>query len=109
MAQRIDWAIEQSGETISVLAERAGCTHASLSQWRHGRTSNIRSDLLLKFADATGIDFRWLITGQGPVRARGPLGPDVGAVEDAMVVVAREQPATYQAIKRMILAAAESV
>ena len=107
MAARIGWAIDQSGYTTPALGERIGCTHAALSQWRNGHTTTIRSDLLLKFADTTGIELRWLIEGAGPVRSRHAIGADLCQIEDALLHVARESRPTYEAIKRMILAAAE--
>lgn len=69
-AQRIAWAIEDSGKTMTALAEEVGCSHATLSQWANARTEaeNIKAALLQRFADATGVEVRWLLTGEGVVR-----------------------------------------
>lgn len=71
-AQRISWAIENSGKTLVQLAEEVGCSHAALSQWSAGKTvaEHIKAGLLQRFADAVGVELRWLLTGEGHARSR---------------------------------------
>jgi len=71
-AQRIAWAMENSGKTMTALAETVGCSHAALSQWASAVTEaeNIKAGLLQRFADATCCELRWLLTGEGPVRSK---------------------------------------
>lgn len=85
-AQRIAWAIEKSSKTLVHLAEEIGCSHAALSQWANARTEaeNIKAGLLQRFADATSVEIRWLLTGEGPARSRYVTGPS------ALVLMARE-------------------
>lgn len=70
-SQRIAWAIDTSGKTLTALADEVGCSHAALSQWASARTEadNIKAALLQRFADATAVELRWLLTGEGPVRS----------------------------------------
>lgn len=51
-----------------MLAEKIGCTHATLSQWQTGTTnlSNVKVGLLLAFCEQTGTNLQWLLTGEGP-------------------------------------------
>jgi transcriptional regulator with XRE-family HTH domain len=70
--ERVAWAIERSGLKLEDLAERIGCTHATLSQWSTGKTTmaHAKAGLLLAFADATGVNLRWLLSGEGPALDR---------------------------------------
>lgn len=85
-AQRIAWAIEQSQKTLVHLADEVGCSHAALSQWSTAKTEadNIKAGLLQRFADATGVELRWLLTGDGPARARYVME------SSALILMARE-------------------
>lgn len=109
-AERIAFAIERSGMTLETLAEKIGCTHAALSQWRTGHTNaaNIKSGLLQAFADATGTDVRWLLTGKGPVVSRYLLRPEVERLTAAIAVMERQAPSQVETIVRMVEAAARS-
>lgn len=70
-AQRIAWAIESSGKTQTAIAAEIGCSHAALSMWAsaHTEADNIKAGLLQRFADATKVELRWLLTGEGPSRS----------------------------------------
>ena len=47
-AERVAYAIENSGKTMEHLAAEMGCTHATLSQWKTGATNvlNAKAQLL---------------------------------------------------------------
>jgi transcriptional regulator with XRE-family HTH domain len=85
-AERIAWAIENSGKTLVQIAEEIGCSHAALSQWASAKTvaENIKAGLLQRFADAVAVEIRWLLTGSGPARTRYP------AHHHSLLEVARE-------------------
>lgn len=70
-AQRISWAIEQSGRAGYSIAESIGCSHVAVHKWASGETEagHIKAALLQKFADETGVEVRWLLTGEGPARS----------------------------------------
>lgn len=109
-AQRIAWAIEQTGLTLEQLAEAVGCTHAALSQWRSGATdaANIKSGLLQAFADRTNTDVRWLLTGRGPVISRYSMRPELQRISSALAAMERNTPQQVETVIRMIEAAAGS-
>jgi transcriptional regulator with XRE-family HTH domain len=67
-ADRIRWAVEQSGHTLPEIAADIGCSHSALSQWQTGATTvdNIKAGLLLRFCEFTGASIQWLLTGDGP-------------------------------------------
>lgn len=67
-ADRVRWAVEQSGHTLPEIAAAIGCTHSALSQWQTGSTAveNIKAGLLLRFCEHTGASIQWIMTGDGP-------------------------------------------
>ena len=66
--ERVAWAIERSGYKFEALAELIGCTHATLSQWKSGKTDlgNAKVHLVHAFCEHTGVNPAWLLTGDGP-------------------------------------------
>lgn len=106
MAERISRAVSDSGKSLERLAEETGCTHSAISQWQRGKVQRIKADLLVKFADATGVEMRWLVTGQGPQRSRYLLSSNMDRVADALAKLAREQPLQVETVVRMVEAAA---
>ena len=66
--ERVAWAIERSGYKFEALAELIGCTHATLSQWKSGKTNlgNAKVHLVHAFCEHTGVNAAWLLTGDGP-------------------------------------------
>lgn len=107
LAERIAWAVEHSGKTLERLGEESGCSHAAISQWQTGKTKQIQSDLLLRFADATGVELRWLLTGAGPRLSRYLIGEAMDRVSEALAKLAREEPLQVDTVVRMVEAAAE--
>lgn len=108
-AGRIRFAISQSGKTLEVIAADIGCSHATLSQWQTGSTNlaNIKSGLLLGFAEATGFDVRWLITGRGPRVSRYIRTGDMERIASAIRAMERQAPLLIEPVVRMVEAAAE--
>ena len=60
--QRILRAIQQSGLPQRRIAERIGVTPQSITKWI--RTGNIYVDNLLALAEITGVELRYLLTGE---------------------------------------------
>lgn len=108
-AQRVARAIAQSGRKLEDLAGELGCTHATLSQWQRGTTNvcNAKADLLYRFAELTGTDVRWLLTGDGPAMSRYSLTPQAQRVSVALRAMERREPAMVERVVRMIEAAAD--
>lgn len=107
-AERIAWAIERSGKTLHQLADEIGCSHAALSQWQTGETIalNIKAGLLQAFADRTGTDVRWLLTGDGPIVSRYVLRSEMQRISTALDAMERSAPQQVETVIRMVEAAA---
>lgn len=107
MGGRIACAVEDSGKTQTQIAAEIGCTHSAVSQWKSGATGEITARLLQAFADSTGVEIRWLITGEEPVRSRYMLTQEMQRLQDAVSVIARESPIEMETVVRMVEAAAK--
>ena len=107
-AERIAWAIDRSGKTLQQLGEEIGCSHAALSQWQNGETAaaNIKAGLLQAFADRTGTDVRWLLTGNGPIVSRYVLRHEMQRISTALDAMERRAPQQVETVIRMVEAAA---
>src|SRR5574337_568541 len=103
-AERIAWAIERSGKTLRDLAAKVGCSHAALSQWQTGRVdvSKLKAGYLQAFADETGVDVRWILTGEGPVISRYLLRPEIERVAAALQAMERTAPQQVETVVRMV-------
>lgn len=66
LGKRIEYALEHSGHSNTSAANLIGCKPQAISQWISGATKNIKNDLLFKFAEITGFEARWIVTGEGP-------------------------------------------
>jgi transcriptional regulator with XRE-family HTH domain len=106
--ERVAHAIEQSGKTLEQLAAAIGCSHAALSQWQTGATNvlNIKAGLLQSFAEQTGTDVRWLLTGSGPMISRYILRDEMQRIAVALHAMERETPQQIETVVRMVEAAA---
>lgn len=107
-SDRVAFAIEHSGKTLEEIAEKLGCTHATLSQWQTGMTNvaNAKAGLLYKFAELTGTDVRWILTGQGPAISRYTLTSEMSRLGAALRAMERKAPQQVETIVRMVEAAA---
>ena len=107
-AERVAYAIENSGKTMEHLAAEMGCTHATLSQWKTGATNvlNAKAQVLQAFADRTGVEARWILHGTGPAVSRYLLPEEMQRVSEALKVMERTHPQQVETIVRMVEAAA---
>jgi transcriptional regulator with XRE-family HTH domain len=55
------------------LAEDSGVALATISKIKRGGTKNPQPDNFLRIADALGVEYRWLATGQGRRERRDHL------------------------------------
>jgi transcriptional regulator with XRE-family HTH domain len=106
--ERVGYAIAQSGKTLEQLAASIGCSHAALSQWQTGATNvlNIKAGLLQSFAEHTGTDLRWILTGSGPVISRYVLREEMQRIATALHAMERDTPQQIETVVRMVEAAA---
>ncbi len=108
-ADRIRWAIEQSGHRLIDVAIAVGCSHSALSQWQTGATQveNIKVGLLLKFCDFTGASLQWLLTGDGPRLMRYAKPFADSALVQRAAHIARDLPPEIAAVAERVLKALE--
>lgn len=107
-ADRIRYAVERSGKTLEAIAAEIGCSHAALSQWQTGRTDaqSIKAGLLQQFAEATGTDVRWLLTGKGPQVSRYIRTSELERMALALKAMEKTSPLQIETVVRMVEAAA---
>lgn len=109
--ERIAFARDRSGKTLEQLGAEIGCSHAALSNWETGKTdaSQIKVGLLQAFADRTGFELRWLLTGEGPQVSRYVRTIEMERVSVAIQAMERVAPMQIETVVRMVEAAAEAI
>lgn len=105
-AQRVAWAVAQSGKTLEVLAAEIGCTHATLSNWQRGDTTiyNAKAGLLVSFCHATGTNLEWVLTGSGPALSRTAAVQEPALVQQARHIVRDLSPEVAATAYRLLAA-----
>lgn len=105
---RIRHAIDRSGKTLEAIAAEIGCSHVALSQWQRGKTDigAAKAGLLQRFAESTGVDVRWILTGQGPQVSRYLRTGEMDRLAQAIRVMERTAPMQIETVVRMVEAAA---
>lgn len=106
--QRVAWVLDAAkakGLTTEALAERIGCTHATLSQWRTGATdvTKAKASLLKAFCDALGISLDWLLDGPG---SEYGTSERLAVLTRKLAAMESADPAGFAMVGRMIDAAA---
>ena len=110
---RIAWAIERakkSGLPPEQLAAMCGVRRRVLFHWTKETTriEDVGIGALMRFAQATGVNLDWLMTGRGdPIKTYTPSS-EVEELAHALEHLAAEEPAEYRVISRMIRTAATS-
>ncbi|WP_439603834.1 hypothetical protein [Shinella sp.] len=72
---RIALAVAQM-ESKQAAALAAGITSEQLNKWVRGQVK-VPAEGLRALAHASGVDFSWLVTGEGPSKMRVPFNPHV--------------------------------
>lgn len=90
LASRLREAMRRAGMSQLDLAKRAGVSAPSVHGWLSGRSQSIRSDALVRTAQALGVSTAWLATGDGSMT-------DVGDVPSPLSL--RETPPGYLRIE----------
>lgn len=109
---RLAWAVEQleaKGLSLTALGDKIGCSHATLSHWKGGKTAveNIKVGLLASFCEHSGLAMHWLLTGDGPRFEHFFSSDLVAGLANKLVAMERDAPAMLKVVARMIEAAAE--
>lgn len=63
-------------ENQSEIAKASGVSKQALTDWVKGRSKDLKPHHLFAFADACGVEARWLATGKGPMLAKSPPPQD---------------------------------
>lgn len=108
---RIAWAIErakQAGLPPERLAAKCSISRPALLHWTKETTDvgSIGVNHLLAFCQATGLSMSWLLTGHGPSEQQAIETAEIREVGQLLSSLAREEPAEYRVIVRMIRTAA---
>ncbi|MAM87537.1 MAG: hypothetical protein CME36_09560 [unclassified Hahellaceae] len=69
-SERIKLAIAVSGKTQAAIAEAIGITPQAVS--KQIRKGVMKRENIAKFADATGVSFAWLLSGNGSRHQKDP-------------------------------------
>lgn len=71
IVQAIQYAISTGKfENQTEIAKASGVSKQALTDWIKGRSRDLKPHHLFAFADACGIEPRWLATGKGPMHSR---------------------------------------
>lgn len=107
---RVNWALEHSGKNVLSISQKIGCSHVALGNWKNNKVDSaaIRADMLMRFADETGTQWRWLLTGEGkavvtPSISESPL---MQRVSQALCVMEEYAPYNVEKAVQMLEATA---
>jgi transcriptional regulator with XRE-family HTH domain len=70
--ERLAKALKHSGLTKEELAERMEVSPNTVRNWAHGHVKHMSRGGLLLWAQETGVDADWLLTGKRPGNAETP-------------------------------------
>lgn len=65
LASRIKVAMDESGVSVSAVAERCKISVQAVYKWLNGLTESLEGIHLVELADITGHEARWIATGEG--------------------------------------------
>lgn len=66
LAERINEAMDESGHSISSVAEHLGISYQAVRKWVLGESLSISGEHLVNFCELTGYSPRWIISERGP-------------------------------------------
>lgn len=102
-AERIREARTTSGYTLERLAKRVGCSRALLSKVERGNCADLGANLLIRIADVTERNVRWLATGQGSRLYVGQLPDDLSEAVQHINALKPEQRRIVTELIRSVL------
>jgi transcriptional regulator with XRE-family HTH domain len=73
LKDRIKFAMEAAGLSPADLARATKTSPGGVSQWLDGKTKSLKAETAARMEKATGINARWIATGEGQIKA----SPDV--------------------------------
>jgi transcriptional regulator with XRE-family HTH domain len=93
------------------LAEKVGVTRPALLHWQKETTDvmSVGVGPLRAFAQATGVNLEWVLTGRGdPLKTYTPT-EEIAALIDKLARLQREDPKDFRMLERLINSAAARV
>lgn len=67
LQNRLNAALEQAKMNKKNLAEKANVSKGAVTHWCNGRSKTIKTEQAQKVAEALGVSYDWLTTGNGPM------------------------------------------
>lgn len=98
---RIREARESAGLSKSALGSAVGVSHTAVANWESGEVE-IKASNLMKVEKATGISFRWIMTGRGP-RQAGSMVELSDAAQSAVEQLSQMDAARQEYFARQIV------
>jgi transcriptional regulator with XRE-family HTH domain len=71
--ERINLALEASGQTQATLARASRVSKPSVNDWLSGKTKALKAETLVLAAEFLNVRPRWLALGEGPMRDGQPF------------------------------------
>ncbi len=66
LADRIIEAMDKAGVSITQVAAACDVSYQAVRKWRTADTRHLEAGNLIKLAELTGYEPKWLLTGEGP-------------------------------------------
>lgn len=98
---RIRFAMEAAGLSPAELARATKATPGAVSQWLKGTVKSLKAETAAQIEKATGINARWIATGEGPIKTSNDTGATTN--QQTPIPVAMQATATrYCSIRQAI-------
>lgn len=82
LSHRIRYAMDRAGLSQTELADRAGVTRGTVSNWVNGRSASVKTSVVGPLAKALNVSAVWLMDGRGDIDSP----PPADVPEDALVI-----------------------
>jgi transcriptional regulator with XRE-family HTH domain len=66
LAERIIEAMDKSNVSVRQVATACGVTYQAVRKWRTTESKTLEASNLIKLAELTGYEAKWIISGEGP-------------------------------------------
>jgi transcriptional regulator with XRE-family HTH domain len=66
LAERIIESMDKAGVSVTQVAAACNVSYQAVRKWRTADTLHLDAGNLLKLAELTGFEPKWLLTGEGP-------------------------------------------
>lgn len=107
---RVAWALELCGGNVLAISKKIGMSHVALGNWKNNKvdSASIGAYNLMRFADETGVQWRWLLTGDGlAVAPPQPIeSPIMKRMHLALVAMESTAPYNLERVVQMVEASA---